>query len=366
MRPQFLAWLALMTPSVLWLVIGGFPETVGLQSALKTPIGWVVVRVFSALGLIWVGVQLALGVRRWSQLASAPLGELAAARTLQLASGTGAFLLGIYTFILATTRGAPDSQVVSNFHVLDAVASARLIGTQLTSLAAVALFPPAGSLLGAPILGVESGSSGGGFGSSSNPSPEPEGTGPLQPQGQLSSVNTFDEEGSILKPVEGPVTLEAVFDGSGNQVFPTPDDFSDIPNRLAKDVALPSLQIAADEVAKLADSMDATLVNNIGVKAGYLTGALDAAEAYYDQDKTKLIRTVLLATADPEVALTMGAMEVGARLAGMSSQQINAVENQATQDALDSLAMVPGVDAAKTTFDALENLFFGQSASGGE
>jgi len=350
-QPQFFVWLLLMLPSVAWFVVGGFPQTVWLQSALKTPAGWIVVRTFSFLSLAWMGTQLILAARRSSRVPRGALGEVAAASTLRLVAGAGAFVFGVYSLVLALTAGAADSRVLTNFHVLEAVASAQVIGTLLTATAAVGLFPPV-----VPTMGAVPSSSG-------DMSQETQVPEPLRPEGELSMVKTVDEDAGILRPTDGPVTVEAVFDGLGNQVFPTPDDYSDIPQRLLH-VALDSWGMAADQVGGLVEAIDKG--------ADGITGSLDMADAYYDGEPAKLIQAALdtsIGMAAPEATpllIAKGGLEIGARLAGMTPQQIDAVEAQATQDALNSLAMVPGVDAANTTFDALENLFFGQSSSGGQ
>ena len=148
---KVIIWLVLMAPSILWFVLGGYPQTAWLQTALKTTPGWIAVRVLSLGGLVWIGTQLVTSWRGWSQLRRALVADLAAASTLGVLSGTGALLFGFYTFVLSIMGGRPDSHVLNNFHVLEAVGAALLIGALLMGVAAIAFFPPA------EILGIASG-----------------------------------------------------------------------------------------------------------------------------------------------------------------------------------------------------------------
>jgi hypothetical protein len=145
-QPKLIVWILLMMPALVWLGFGGLPQTARLQWALTTRSAWIAVRVLSFLGLAWMGWNVALGIRRWSQLIADPLGEIAAVSALRLVSGGGALLLGAYSLALVMAGRTPDSHVLSNVHVLEAVAAALLIGTLLTAVAAVVMFPPAGVL----------------------------------------------------------------------------------------------------------------------------------------------------------------------------------------------------------------------------
>jgi hypothetical protein len=147
-QPKVIIWLALMLPSAAWLVLGGFPQTAWLQSVLMTRPAWIVVRALSFPALMWIALQVVSGVRRWAQAAAAPLGDVAAEGTLRLLSGAGAFLFGAYTLTLAMTGRAPQSQVLTSFHVLAAIGGALVAGSLLTALSAVVMFPPIAASLG--------------------------------------------------------------------------------------------------------------------------------------------------------------------------------------------------------------------------
>ncbi len=360
-QPKIVVWLLLILPTVTWLMITGLPQALWLQSAIKTPLGWTLIRIISVLGLMWMGLQLLRSRRILSQARATALADGPARASLRLASGAGAFLLGIYGLILAITEG-PGGRLISNFHVLEAIAAAQLLGTQMTALLALGLFPPAGGGLGELTRNIESGILSGGNGSSDDLSKNAQDTGVLRPQGDLTQVGTVNENVGVLRPGDGPLTLETVFDGAGNQILPKPDDLSDLNQRL--------LHTALDSSGMAAEKIDGEFVKGLGTAGGVASGFLDAAEAYYDQDQAKLIQSVLTTSlplvaseADP-LLLAKGVAEIGARLAGMSSEQINAVEDQATKDALGSLGAASGAEVVRKTSEALEKLFSGKKASG--
>jgi RsiW-degrading membrane proteinase PrsW (M82 family) len=192
-QPKVVMWLLLILPSVAWLVTGGFSQASWLQSAIKTSLGWTLVRVTSVFGLTWMGFQLLRGRRTLSHVRATLFADGAAGASLHLASGGGAFLLGIYTLILAITAG-PSGRLISNFHVLEAVASAQLIGTQLAALAALAFFPPVVSSSGPLTTSAESKTPSPKPDSSSDLSQEVSDPGLLRPQGALSLERIFNEQ----------------------------------------------------------------------------------------------------------------------------------------------------------------------------
>jgi hypothetical protein len=352
-QPKVVVWFLLILPTIAWLMIAGFPQASWLQSAIKTPLGWTLIRITSVFGLMWMGLQLLRCRRILSDVRATPLADGPARASLRLASGAGAFLLGIYGLILAITEG-PGGRLISNFHVLDAIAAAQLLGTQMTALLGLGLFPPAGSGLGGLTRNIESGILGDGNGSFADLSKNARDTGILRPRGDLTQVGTANENVGVLRPGDGPLTLETVFDGAGNQILPKPDDLSDLNQRL--------LHTALDSSSTAAEKIGGEFVKGVGTAGGVAGGFLDASEAYYDQDQTKLIRSVLTTSlplvaseADP-LLLAMGVAEIGARLAGMSSDQINAVEGQATKDALGSLGTPSGAEVVRKTSEVLERL----------
>jgi hypothetical protein len=153
--PRRIAWLVLMLPSVAWLVLGGYPNTAWLQAALAEPLPWIIVRVASFFGLAWLGTQLTIGLRAWWREARSPVADLLAGSALHLMSGSGAFVMGAYALFLAITGSAPSDHVLNNFHVLEAIAAAPVIGTMLTAVAALMLSPrhPGAMVDAGPVLG---------------------------------------------------------------------------------------------------------------------------------------------------------------------------------------------------------------------
>jgi hypothetical protein len=146
-KPQTIVWCALILPPVTWFLVGGYPETVRLQSLLMTHSGWTIVRASSLAALIWTAFQIAQGYARWHRVASDAFGEISAQALLRLLSGAGACFLGVYASILAISDGQPGDHLINNFHVLEAAGSATLITSLLIAAGAVILFPPAAAAI---------------------------------------------------------------------------------------------------------------------------------------------------------------------------------------------------------------------------
>lgn len=141
-RPQVIIWLGLVLPSAIWLVLGGFPQSAWMQRLLAASPVWVIIRVLSFPALIRLAWQVVGGLRGWRQMTKACVGDVAAEPTLRLLAGVGAFLFGAYALILALSGQGPNGHMLTNFHVLEAVGSAIVIGSLLLALSALALFPP--------------------------------------------------------------------------------------------------------------------------------------------------------------------------------------------------------------------------------
>ena len=65
----FVVWLALLLPSLVFLVIGGFPKTAGLQNAFTSAAAPLVLVPVLIVGLLWLGWQL-LGLVRTLPIAA--------------------------------------------------------------------------------------------------------------------------------------------------------------------------------------------------------------------------------------------------------------------------------------------------------
>jgi len=194
---KVIIWLALMLPSAGWLVVGGFPQTVWLQRLLTTGAAWVAIRALAFPALIRMAWQVVRGLRGWRQTNTAHVGDVPAEVMLRLISGTGAFFFGAYALFLTVSGQSPDSHVLDNFHVMEAIASATIVGLLLTALAGLVMFSPvapvfgemAWSTAGAEILAADSIESevvAAGFGSL--------GEGAAEAGGEISFAEAFEQE----------------------------------------------------------------------------------------------------------------------------------------------------------------------------
>ena len=150
------ARLIALVPASVYLVVGGFPSTRGLQKVMSGPVGAGLVVVGLLAGLVVALSQVPGLVRAlrdvrepvWHEVRIRPAGRLATVATSLLS--TVVLLVG-----LVRAGGDGTQKVVRNYHVLDALSSAMfLVGLTLLAVAVLAvLFPPAAPALA--FAGVE-------------------------------------------------------------------------------------------------------------------------------------------------------------------------------------------------------------------
>ncbi len=120
LQPMFIVWFVVMLPSILWLVVGGSPETAGIQKTMVESPAWKVIFVLSAVGqacLVW---QLIAALRLRQKLTEFLVGDAAAVISLRFLSGVGTVALGGYALMRAFT-GQPTSGLLASLHALQAV-----------------------------------------------------------------------------------------------------------------------------------------------------------------------------------------------------------------------------------------------------
>ncbi len=145
--PKVLLWIIPMIPSFIWLILGSLPETSAFQSLLTVSPIWLVVRGTSVCGIAWLAFRLAKEVRRSPSVSAVSLADLAASRVFRLAFSSAALLSGVYALARSFYDASASSAVVPyTFHVLEAVASATIVGSLMAALGPLALFPPAEAL----------------------------------------------------------------------------------------------------------------------------------------------------------------------------------------------------------------------------
>jgi hypothetical protein len=140
--PATILWIVLMTPSALWFIVGGLPQSAGVQAALIGDTGWQIVRAMSAFALVWLAWQLIMRFEAWDSIAKHPVGDVVATSGLQIISAIGAVGLGGFTWIRAFTGLTPSSTLISNSHSVEAFSSSPLAGALLIADTGVSVLPP--------------------------------------------------------------------------------------------------------------------------------------------------------------------------------------------------------------------------------
>ncbi|MEP6650819.1 MAG: polymorphic toxin type 37 domain-containing protein [Lapillicoccus sp.] len=140
---RVVVWLVVLLPSLLYLVIGGFPATRGLQEIFRSTAGaWVLVA-GAAVGLVLLVVQLVPILRARHTVMSLPDGETIGRYLVRVATGTGAIVAGVVLVVAAVTAGRPaDRTLVQNTHALDALGSLLLVLGLALFLWGLIMFPP--------------------------------------------------------------------------------------------------------------------------------------------------------------------------------------------------------------------------------
>jgi hypothetical protein len=141
-RPAVILWLVLMTPSFLWFVVGGWPQTAAVQTMMAGPIAWKAVLVLSVVAQAWLAWQVIIAVRAWPTVLRLPIGDDAAMFGLRMACGVGAVTLGAFALMRGIGGLSPERSLF-RFHVLEAFDTATaLAALQLANAAAAGAPPP--------------------------------------------------------------------------------------------------------------------------------------------------------------------------------------------------------------------------------
>lgn len=138
-----LLWLLLLAPAFLFYVIGSTPITSGIQSVLGRRPVFVVLLVLPTLGgLVFLTWQLVTNGRALPIALRRPDTDPAARLLLRIQAGLGAAGFGLVVLGRWLSGTSPDSPVLSNYHVLDALSSLLLVAGFALVIAALVFFPP--------------------------------------------------------------------------------------------------------------------------------------------------------------------------------------------------------------------------------
>ncbi|MGN9760840.1 RNase A-like domain-containing protein [Streptomyces sp. SD31] len=138
----------LMLPALLFLGIGSFTSTAGLQEFFSTGAGPKILMGFGIAALIWIAYQLTVLLRSWRQVSAQPMGELLAAHRFRLGTALGAATTGVLLLWRGLGDAGPDGRAIRMLHLLDALNTFLVyLGFALLLLSLLALFPPGGLAL---------------------------------------------------------------------------------------------------------------------------------------------------------------------------------------------------------------------------
>ncbi|MFD4344174.1 RNase A-like domain-containing protein [Streptomyces coelicoflavus] len=140
--------LVLSLPALLFLGVGSFTTTSGVQEFFSDGAGPRLLMGFCIAALLWIVWQLTVLLRTWRVASSQLLAEPLAIHRFRLGVALGAGITG--TFLLRRGFGdaGPDGKAISTSHLLDALDSFLVsLGFALVLLSLLALFPPGGVVL---------------------------------------------------------------------------------------------------------------------------------------------------------------------------------------------------------------------------
>ncbi|MGW3141605.1 RNase A-like domain-containing protein [Streptomyces sp. NPDC001139] len=146
----------LVLPSLLFLGVGSFTSTAGLQRFFTTGSGPKVLMGFGIAALGWIAYQLAVLLRTWRTASLQPLGELLAVHGFRIGTALGSATTGVLLLWRGSGAAGPAGRTIRTLHLLDALNNFLVyLGFALLLLSLLALFPPGGlALAGGGALGA--------------------------------------------------------------------------------------------------------------------------------------------------------------------------------------------------------------------
>jgi len=118
-RPMIIS-LVLLAPSLLYLIIGGFPQTAWVQKVVTSGVVWPLVILITLAAQLRLVLRVARGARNLGKTSRLPIGDDAAILGLQLACGIGSVALGGFTLMRVFSGVSVGSTLLSHAHASDA------------------------------------------------------------------------------------------------------------------------------------------------------------------------------------------------------------------------------------------------------
>ncbi|MFJ6464012.1 hypothetical protein ACIQM0_23780 [Streptomyces sp. NPDC091387] len=145
-----------MLPGLLFLGVGSFKSTAGLQEYFTTGDGPKILMGFGIAALAWIAWQLITLLRTWQPTSVQPHGEPLAAHRFRIATALGGATTGLLLLYRGLGDAGPDGKAVPTLHLLDALDNFLVyLGFALLLLSLLALFPPGGlALAGVGVVGT--------------------------------------------------------------------------------------------------------------------------------------------------------------------------------------------------------------------
>ncbi|GHE02605.1 hypothetical protein GCM10010339_26380 [Streptomyces alanosinicus] len=138
----------LALPPLLFLGVGSFTSTAGLQRFFSTGSGPKILMGFGIAALAWIAYQLTTLFRTWRTASAHPTAELLVVHRLRVGTALGAATTGALLLWRGFGSVGPGGRAIHTFHLLDALNTFLVyLGFALLLLSLLALFPPGGLAL---------------------------------------------------------------------------------------------------------------------------------------------------------------------------------------------------------------------------
>jgi hypothetical protein len=145
-RPAVILTLVCLVPSIFYLIIGGFPQTAGIQAAMRGPVLWPLVLLITVAAQGRMAWGVIVGLRKWSKTSRLPMGDDAAIAGLQLACGVGAVGLAGFAMMRVLGGVSAGASLIHGAHGADAANRLDPDGAMNLSNGAGPFAPPPPSL----------------------------------------------------------------------------------------------------------------------------------------------------------------------------------------------------------------------------